>query len=416
ENKNQILKIKLLASVFIVVVCFALVCSVGRESVLSFLSSHSPSIQKAEALVKNYPYFLHGLGVAVFLIALNSILIMSITKIKRYLWIAIAALILIIDQWSIEKKFFKVVEHPKKYYAQDEVVNFLARDTKNLYRVFPLYYEHTQDAYLALHGIQSIGGYVSNPGERYQKFIGAGESVMFTPSNLVRYKTLLDILNVKYIISAWIPEDITGYPANIQKEIENLKLSFLSQWGVSWEALHNGLTLVYRSNRGYGIYRNNSALPRAWIVQDYKVLPRDEILPELMRPDFKPDSIVLLEQKPNEPQTLNPNPQTPNTVNIIKYTPNKIVCEAELSAPGILVFSDNWHPDWKVYVDGKKDKLYVADLVARAVVLPTGKHKVEFVYESLYFKTGAIISIIAFLVLLLSCIIYYRSKLKHKKI
>lgn len=414
EPRNLKALMILLGVIFGVVTIFTIICSAGKESMLSFLKSHFQPIlsaqygpqlthQKLQNLEKNYPCFLRGLGTAVLLIGLSSILILSIKKLKLILWTIIAIIILIVDQWSIEKKFLKVVPHPEEYYAKDEVVSILEKD-KTIYRVFPLHYEHVQDAYLSLHNIQSVGGYISNPGERYQKFIGAGESVLFIPSNLVRYRKLLDILNVKYIISTWIPEDLSQYPADIQKAVENLKISFLGQWGVNWDEAHEGLKLVYKSGRGYGIYKNETSLPRAWIVHEFKVLPREEVISELKNPDFNPQLTVLIEEEPKVvPHLVDTGqrftPTNKEKVEIKKYTPNKIVCEATLETPGFLVLSENWHPEWRVYINGKRNKLYVANYTLRAVELDSGRHKVEFVYESVYFKLGAIITLFSLLFL-----------------
>ncbi|MCK4308333.1 YfhO family protein, partial [candidate division WOR-3 bacterium] len=415
--KTQNLKI-LLGIIFGIVVIFAIICSVGKESMLSSLKTHwSPILlgkygpqltqQKLQNLSRNYPNFLGGLGKALLLIVINSflILLLAMKRLKLGIWILIAVPILIFDQWSVEKKFLKTVSHPKQYYAPDEIVSFLGnpsrtatgRDDRELYRVFPLNYEHSQDGYLSLYNIQSLGGYVSNPGDRYQKLIGAGESVMFTPLNLIRHRNMLDILNAKYVISMWIPEDLSKYPPNTQQAIKSFKDNFLRKWGISWEEAHKGLKLVYRSNRGYGIYENETALPRAWIVHSFKVLSREEILEELKNPTFHPDTTVLLEEQPLRVSSSELRVKSSEEVKIREYTPNRIVCNVILETPGFLVFSDNWHPDWKVYVDGKREKLYVADYTLRAVQLDKGEHQVEFKYDSLYFKLGAIISSLAFL-------------------
>jgi hypothetical protein len=279
---------------------------------------------------------------------------------------------------------------------------------------------------------------------------------MFTPSNLMKHRRMLDVLNTKYLISPWIPEDISQQPPNVQKGIENLKLSFARQWGISWEEAHKDLKLVYRSNRGLGVYTNETAQARAWIVHSFEVLSRDEILDELKNPDFRPGDLVFLEEEPSQRrETRNvpsgsrkskverrkdkdegdtgqledsalvsghgnifmPRPVagiigSGNTekVEIKEYTPNRIVCQATLHSPGFLVFSENWHPAWKVYVDGKRSKLYVANYTIRAVELDKGKHIVEFLYESGYFKLGSILFIVSFLFFIGVIVVWLRSR------
>jgi hypothetical protein len=283
------------------------------------------------------------------------------------------------------------------------VVNFLQRD-KSYYRVFPLYYEHAQDSYLIYHNIYSLGGYVSNPLQRYQDLIGAGKSVMFTPPNLVKYRNMLDILNAKYVIDVWIPEDLSKYNKETQKRIENFKSNFERKWNINWEDAHKGLELVYKDRYGHAVYENKTALPRAWIAHNFKVLSKEEVLTQLKSPDFNPETTVLLEEEPPKLSGTFPLLRKSEKPKIIEYTPNKIVCETNLKEPGFLVLSENWHPDWRAYIGsrqkGKRAKVYIADYTLRAVALNKGRHKIEFVYKSRPFEIGAIISFLSFLFLL----------------
>ncbi len=398
DRRQKNLAIYLL-TIFGIVAIFTLVCSVGKESILSFMKGHFQPIlmnqygpqliqQKIQNFYQNYPYFLNGLGKALFLIALNSVLIilLAMRKLKLPAWILMVTPILIFDQWSIEKHFLKSVSHPKVYYAPDSVVNFLKKD-KTLYRVFPFNYEHTTDSYLTLYNIQSLGGYVSNPGWRYQKLIGAGESVMFNPRNLIIYPHLLDVLNVKYIISYTLPDDISRYDEKTQGYIRELR-NYLSQFKE-----------VTRGGK-YSVYLNTNYIERAFIVKNYKIFDNlDSLLSFMLAPSFNPREVVLLEEEPEGnfqfPISNSQSQKDLEEVHIREYGPNKIICETALESPGFLVLSENWHPNWKAYVDGEEEKIYIADYTLRTVYLPEGKHVVRFVYVSKAFKIGSIISILS---------------------
>ncbi len=409
--------------VFGVVALFSIVCAGAKDSVLLAFRSHFEPIlqtkygmqlaqQKISNLYQNYPHFLNGLGLALLLIAINAILIIALLtkKVRLGTWTLMAIPILIFDQWNVEKKFLKTVPHPREYYAPDSVVKFLKRD-RTIHRVFPLHYEHTTDSYLSLYGIQSVGGYVSNPYHRYQDLIGAGKSVMFNAPNLVKYRNFLDILNVRYILSVWLPEDLLGYDEKTQKGIQNFKLGFLRKWGVSWEEAHKGLKLVYSDRQGQAVYENEAALPRAWIASDYEVLAKNKVLNRMKESNFDPRRAVILEQDPGVPHsdTL----ENPRKVKVTTYSPNKIICETELSFPGWLVLSDNWHPAWKAWIDEKETKVYLADYVLRAVRLEEGRHTVKFVYDPVPFKIGSWISLVSFL-FVIGCIIYWE-RVRRKK-
>jgi len=61
------------------------------------------------------------------------------------------------------------------------------------------------------------------------------------------------------------------------------------------------------------------------------------------------------------------------------------------------VLTDAYYPGWRALVDGLETPIYRADLLFRAVYLPAGQHRVEFIYDPLSFKLGAAISLAALL-------------------
>jgi hypothetical protein len=345
--------------------------------------------QKVQNFHQNYPDFLRGLGRSLLLIGVGSVLILLLTmkkwKLGPLIILCFAAL-LIFDQWSIERKFLRADAHPDRYYAADKVVEFLKETDEGLYRVFPLVYEHAKDGYLMVHGLQSVGGYVANPYHRYQEFIGAGKSVMFTPANLVKHKNFIHLLNVKYLISVWVPDDLSGQDERTQQMVQDFKSNFARQWGISWEDAHEGLDPVFTSGRGYSVYRNDSALPRAWLVPQYQVLDKNSILEDMKDPTFNPRATVILEEDPGV--TLEEAATIVGDIEITNYEPNRIVCRVVLESPGFLVLSENWHPDWKAYVDGEQTKVFRANYILRAVSLDEGAHELTFVCQSGYSRMG----------------------------
>jgi uncharacterized membrane protein YfhO len=75
---------------------------------------------------------------------------------------------------------------------------------------------------------------------------------------------------------------------------------------------------------------------------------------------------------------------------------NRVVLVTDLDAPGLLVLSEVYYPGWKAYVDGRETKVLRANYVMRAVALPRGKHIVEFRYDPLSFRIGAVITVLSF--------------------
>ena len=338
---------------------------------------------------KNSAVFTQGifLGLGLIAVTVGIVYLGFRRKINTASAALIAIVLSLVSLIPLMTKFLPKGPAPERYYAADDVVQFLKND-RSTFRVFPFYYPHAGDSYLLYHDLQSAGGYIPNPIQRYQDYIGAGSSVMFNPQGLVQYPRLADMLNLKYIIAPNLPEDkdLNRYAPDDQRMILYLK-NFLKRFKP-----------VFQGAR-YAVFQNDSVLPRAYIVADYQVCEAKDVLGILQSPVFNPRSTVILEEDPGLLRAPEPLPMA--TATITEYGANRVVGQTDDPISGFLVLADNWHPDWRVSVDGRPAKLYRADYIFRAVYLPSGKHEVVFSFVSGAFNTGKIISFIT----LLACIV-----------
>ncbi|MEO0225707.1 MAG: YfhO family protein, partial [candidate division WOR-3 bacterium] len=305
--------------------------------------------------------------------------------------------IFFLDMWRIEKNFIKTVPHPAKYFAPDEAVHVL-REDKSLFRVYPL--EYRSDNYLMLFDIQSIGGEHGNQLRRYQEFIGAEKTVMFSPTNLF-YPNILNLLNVKYVI---MPNfDLSQIPdfhpdPTIDATIKTIRLIINPAY----------FKLFYQGQR-LRIFENLHFLPRVFLVPQYQIINDDKRIMATIKSDtYNPRKTVILEINPGVPQFEDTIIQ--GQVQITSYKPDRIEIEANLHNPGFLVLTDNFYPLWQAKVDGKKTTVYRADYTSRAIYLPVGKHEIIFYFDSPYFRIGTLISIMTFIVSLIIITINIRKK------
>jgi hypothetical protein len=120
------------------------------------------------------------------------------------------------------------------------------------------------------------------------------------------------------------------------------------------------------------------------IYQNMNVLPRAFILPE------NPKS-----QLPNPNETL----QTVGKTIITNYEAERIVIKTESDRGGYLILTDTFYPGWVAIVDSQTIEITPAFGLFRSIELPSGSHTVEFRFEPVSLKAGAMISVVSLMVL-----------------
>jgi hypothetical protein len=75
--------------------------------------------------------------------------------------------------------------------------------------------------------------------------------------------------------------------------------------------------------------------------------------------------------------------------NDLKYTSNN-------SNEGLAIFSEMYYEKgWKAFIDGKETSILRADYALRAIIVPKGKHKIEFKFDPQVVKTGGTITLVS---------------------
>lgn len=400
EFKEKDLKIFIIISAGLLFL-LALIFSVFKESFINLFSEFAKG-DKENAVYTNYEFLLKDVWILFFLylIFLTIIYLINFKKLSETLLLLFLPFF-IFDVWRIEKDFIKSIEPPEIYYGEDEVIKFLKNDN-DMYRVFPLRYKRADEGLLMLYGIESIGGYVANPLQRYQDFIGAEKSVMFVPINLINYKHLLNLLNVKYIIDIPLPPDIERYPENIKRQL------------IFWHEFYKDYEKVY-SGKDYVIYKNPRDKGRIFFYGKWKILPQDEILKNLFLD--KELSYIYIEE--DKIKNIDFPPQKDSiefSYKIKKYEADRIEFEYSLSHPAVCVLSINWHPKWRIRVDGKIVKSFPVNHTLTGFILPEGNHNVKLKFTSKGHKIGILLSFTGYLIFIISLItLIFIGKFKKKE-
>ncbi len=162
-------------------------------------------------------------------------------------------------------------------------------------------------------------------------------------------------------------------------------------------------------------YQNLAVFPRAFIVHKWSTSKNPEESLEWMlssQSSFGSQAVVEAEEMPLSPD-IQGKPSA--RAEIKNYQLHSVVIEAETNTPGLLILTDVYHPDWLALVDGKKQKIFPADLCFRGVFLNPGRHEVKIFYFPRVFYACTAIGISAFLILLISTLTSIILKLKLRK-
>ncbi len=138
------------------------------------------------------------------------------------------------------------------------------------------------------------------------------------------------------------------------------------------------------------ILENGEALPRAWIVHDAKEVEKGAALTLLSKGMIDPTKTVLIERAP--PDMSDPTDQAAESVSFVSASGDEIKLTVKAAAPGMIVMSDAYDPDWKAFVDGQQVPIYAADHAFRGIPIPAGDHTIKLQYEPLTLKIGLLIS------------------------
>jgi hypothetical protein len=228
---------------------------------------------------------------------------------------------------------------PTAGFQHPELVNFLRSDPE-LARIDTLtdINDLWQPDAAALHGLQDVGG-IANPLML--------ESWRTLWANLGGRQTVLyDMLNVQYVIV----KDGTPLP-------------------------EGKFQLAFDAPGPLAVYRNETPLPRAWLVHDIQTVANNaQAYTALQASTFDPRQQAILVADPALP------PLAPATgaeqVQITHYGSNEITLAVNSSAPALVVLSEIWYPGWQATVNGVAQPVWQANGALRAISVPGGQSTV----------------------------------------
>jgi hypothetical protein len=224
--------------------------------------------------------------------------------------------------------------------------------------------------------------------------------------------------NYSTIFRMFSPEGYNSfYPDWYHKAInpsENLKVRFLDLSPSMLKLLGVKYVIYHRPPPNYRrvenfpipLYESDDALPRAFFIKNYKILPDKEIF-SILKGDFSPSEILLLpDEGKRYPQPIS-NDGKCEQLEIKKYDLHEVRIEVNCLSDGFIVLSDTYYPGWKAEIDGRFSEIYRAYGFLRAVFVEKGKHTIVFKYRPSSLLIGGIISGFSVFLILIMRLLYF---------
>ena len=156
-----------------------------------------------------------------------------------------------------------------------------------------------------------------------------------------------------------------------------------------------GLRLAY-DGPDARIYSNERALPRVFLATGQRVVRGDEAaLRAVTAPGFEGRRTVVTERR--LPGLADGPGRSGGAARFVSYEADRVVVAANARQRSVLVLGDTHFPGWKARVNGREQPIERVDYLLRGVVVPPGRHEVEFRYEPATWRVGWIVSLLALL-------------------
>lgn len=371
---------------------FALLFAVAGESILSLYSSifysgiQTPipgqgGMTKWRLALMNLPGLQHGIWIVfLFSAAAAGAVLIYLYRRAGIMMLMALPLLTMVDGIRYDGRFISTYDY-RQQVTPDEMTKYL-KSLPGKFRVFNLNAVRQDD--LPFHGIEVVTGYHGNQLRWYDELLGGPGMTNLANPNFI------NMVGAKFILAqaaTQIPPNYFGQkPLTKEKDFGNLAL-----------------------------YRNDNALPRAFLVNRYEVIPdRKDIFPRILSGQSDMRRMVFLEENP--PLAINSGDSLLASAEMAAYSGDSIVIRVNPAANCLLVLADNYYPAWEAWVDGVKTTVLRADGAFRAVPIKAGVSQVIFKYNRSFNNRARMITIIGLLIVavVLGGNLYNNMKAKRK--
>jgi len=309
-----------------------------------------------------------GLRSLVFiLLAAGSMWLYGLNKIKKGAFIALFIGLIAADMIPVAWRYLNNDNFTSKTkvanpYKPTDADLIIMKDKDPDFRVFNLTVDPFQDASTSYFHM-SIGGYHGAKLRRYQEIID---------HHLVKNnEAVLNMLNTKYFI-------------------------------------YND------KNKRPTIQINMGALGHAWFVENVKMVDNaDQEIDALT--NFDPSHTAVIDQRfKGDLSGFRPVYDSLARIELTSYQPNKLDYVSDASTPQLAVFSEIYYTHgWNAFIDSKPATHFRVNYILRGMIVPAGKHNIEFRFEPKAYYTGEKISLASSLLLIVLLLALAGSEIRN---
>jgi hypothetical protein len=149
------------------------------------------------------------------------------------------------------------------------------------------------------------------------------------------------------------------------------------------------------------VNRSEGVLPRTRLFKRYYVARDDrDAFEKVISRNHETRDVVVLDREPG--LEISPGGDA-GISGITRESNESIMINTDSPYNSVLLITDAYHAGWHAYVDGEPAEIMRANYAFKAVSVPAGEHKVQFVFEHPAFKASGAVSYAGILVFLLLC-------------
>ena len=209
--------------------------------------------------------------------------------------------------------------------------------------------------------------------------------------------------------TSFFHKSIAGYHAAKPKRIQDLYDFYLVKENSNILNMLNVKYIIKQDpDNPIGVSRNPNNFGNVWFTKN--IINAEDSETELLsldKIDLKVNSISqndYLKDKSFKLDTL-------NIISLISRNANKLIYKSDTNSDQFAVFSEAfYYKGWQAYIDDKPVDHYKVNYLLRGMDIPKGKHNIRFEFKPKVIQTGSLISIFAYLMLILAFIKYIKEK------